>query len=66
MSVYDELQEIQQKAGEQQDKLSNVSDRLEDARQILISLNVGDEIGEVMEEIKEVIEIIEDAQADIY
>ena len=26
----------------------------------------GDEIGEVMEEIKEVIEIIEDAQADIY
>jgi hypothetical protein len=66
MSVYDELQEIQQKAGEQQDKLSNVSDRLEDARQILISLNVGDEIGEVMEEIKEVIKVIEDAQADIY
>ena len=29
-------------------------------------MNVGDEIGEVMEEIKEVIEIIEDAQADIY
>ena len=47
-------------------KSSNVSGRLEDARQILISLNVGDEIGEVMEEIKEVIEIIEDAQADIY
>lgn len=66
MSVYDELQEIQQKAGEQLDKLSNVSDRLEDARQILISLNVGDEIGEVIEEIKEVIEIIEDAQSDIY
>ena len=66
MSAYDELQEIQKTAGEQQDKLSNVSDRLEDARQILISLNVGDEIGEVMEEIKEVIEIIEDAQADIY
>lgn len=53
-------------AGEQLDKLSNLSDRLEDARQILISLNVGDEIGEVMEEIKEVIEIIEDAQADIH
>ena len=52
--------------GEQLDKLSNVSDRLEDARQILISLDVVDEIGEVMEEIKEVIEIIEDAQADIY
>ena len=66
MSVYDELHEIQKTAGEQQDKLSNVSDRLEDARQILISLNVGDEIGEVMEEIKEVIEIIEEAQADIY
>ena len=66
MSVYDELREIQQNAGEQLDKLSNVSDRLEDARQILISLNIGDEIGEVMEEIKEVIEIIEDAQADIY
>ena len=66
MSVYDELQEIEKNASEQQDKLSNVSDRLEDARQILISLNVGDEIGEVMEEIKEVIGIIEDAQADIY
>ena len=66
MSVYAELREIQEAAGEQQDKLSNVSDRLEDARQILISLNVGDEIGEVMEEIKEVIEIIEDAQSDIY
>ena len=66
MSAYAELREIQEAAGEQQDKLSNVSDRLEDARQILISLNVGDEIGEVMEEIKEVIEIIEDAQADIY
>ena len=66
MSVYDELHEIQKTAGEQQDKLSNVSDRLEDARQILISLNIGDEIGEVIEEIKEVIEIIEDAQADIY
>ena len=66
MSAYDELQEIQKIAGEQLDKLSNVSDRLEDARQILISLNVGDEIGEVMEEIKEVIEIIEDAQSDIH
>ena len=66
MSAYDELQEIQKTAGEQLDNLSYVSDRLEDARQILISLNVGDEIGEVMEEIKEVIEIIEDAQADIY
>ena len=66
MSVYDELREIQEASGEQQDKLSNVSDRLEDARQILISLNVGDEIGEVMEEIKEVIKIIEDAQSDIY
>lgn len=66
MSVYDELREIQEAAGEQQDKLSSASDRLEDARQILISLNVGDEIGEVMEEIKEVIGIIEDAQADIY
>ena len=39
MSAYDELREIQEAAGEQQDKLSNVSDRLEDARQILISLN---------------------------
>ena len=66
MRAYDELQEIQKTAGEQLDKLSNVSDRLEDARQILISLNIGDEIGEVIEEIKEVIEIIEDAQADIY
>ena len=66
MSVYDEFREIQKIAGEQLDKLSNVSDRLEDARQILISLDVVDEIGEVMEEIKEVIEIIEDAQADIY
>ena len=66
MSAYEELQEIQKTAGEQLDKLSNVSDRLEDARQILISLNIGDEIGEVIEEIKEVIEIIEDAQADIY
>ena len=66
MSVHDELREIQEAAGEQQDKLSNVSDKLEDARQILISLNIGDEIGEVIEEIKEVIEIIEDAQADIY
>ena len=66
MSVYDELREIQEAAGEQQDKLSSANERLEDARQILISLNVGDEIGEVMEEIKEVIGIIEDAQADIY
>ena len=66
MSAYDEFREIQKTVGEQLDKLSNVSERLEDARQILISLNVGDEIGEVMEEIKEVIEIIEDAQADIY
>ena len=66
MSAYDEFREIQKIAGEQLDKLSNVSDRLEDARQILISLNVGDEIGEVMEEIKEVIEIIEDAQSDIH
>ena len=66
MSVYDELQEIEKNASEQQDKLSSASDRLEDARQILIALNVGDEIGEVMEEIKEVIGIIEDAQADIY
>ena len=66
MSEYDEFREIQKTAGEQLDKLSNVSDRLEDARQILISLNVGDEIGEVMEEIKEVIKIIEDAQSDIY
>ena len=66
MSAYDELQEIQKTAGEQLGKLSNVSDRLEDARQILISLNIGDEIGEVMEEIKEVIKIVEDAQADIY
>ena len=66
MSAYDELRGIQEVAGEQLDKLFNVSDRLEDARQILISLNVGDEIGEVMEEIKEVIKIIEDAQADIY
>ena len=66
MSAYEEFREIQKTVGEQLDKLSNVSDRLEDARQILISLNVGDEIGEVMEEIKEVIEIIEDAQADIY
>ena len=66
MSVYDELQEIQQKAGEQQDKLSDTHDRLKDAIQILQRLNIGDEIGEVMEEIKEVIEIIEDAQADIY
>ena len=66
MSACDELREIQKTVGEQLDKLSNVSDGLADARQILISLNVGDEIGEVMEEIKEVIEIIEDAQADIY
>ena len=66
MSAYEEFREIQKTVGEQLDKLSSVSDRLEDARQILISLNVGDEIGEVMEEIKEVIEIIEDAQADIY
>ena len=66
MSAYEELQEIQKTAAEQLDKLSNVSDRLEDARQILISLNIGDEIGEVIEEIKEVIEIIEDAQSDIY
>lgn len=66
MSVYNELQEIEQNASEQQDKLSIVSEKLEDARQILISLNVGDEIGEVMGEIKEVIGIIEDAQADIY
>ena len=66
MSACDEFREIQKTAGEQLDKLSSVSDRLEDARQILISLNVGDEIGEVIEEIKEVIEIIEDAQADIY
>ena len=66
MSAYDEFREIQKTAGEQLYKLSNVSDRLEDARQILISLNVGDEIGEVMDEIEEVIEIIEDAQADIY
>ena len=66
MSTRDEFREIQKTAGEQQDKLSDVSDRLEDARQILISLNIGDEIGEVMEEIKEVIGIIEDAQADIY
>lgn len=66
MSVYDELQEIQQKAGEQQDKLSDTRDRLKDAIQILKRLNIGDEIGEVMEEIKEVIGIIEDAQADIY
>ena len=66
MSEYDEFRESQKTAGEQLDKLSNVSDRLEDARQILISLNVGDEIGEVMEEIKEVIKIIEDAQSDIY
>ena len=66
MSVHDELREIQEAAGQQQDKLSNVSDKLEDARQILISLNIGDEIGEVIEEIKEVIEIIEDAQANIY
>ena len=65
MSACDEFREIQKTVGEQLDKLSNVSDRLEDARQILISLNVGDEIGEVMEEIKEVIKIIEDAQADI-
>lgn len=66
MSAYDEFREIQKTAGEQLDNLSSASDRLEDARQILISLNVGDEIGEVMEEIKEVIGIIEDAQADIY
>ena len=66
MSVYDELLEIEQKAGEQQDKLSDTRDRLNDAIQILKRLNVGDEIGEVMDEIKEVIEIIEDAQADIY
>ena len=66
MSAYEEFREIQKTVGEQLDKLSSVSDRLEDARQILISLNIGDEIGEVIEEIKEVIEIIEDAQADIY
>ena len=66
MSVYDELQEIQQKAGEQQDKLSDTHDRLKGAIQILERLNIGDEIGEVIEEIKEAIEIIEDAQADIY
>ena len=66
MSACDEFREIQKTVGEQLDKLSNVSDGLEDARQILISLNVGDEIGEVMEEIKEVIEIIEDAQSDIH
>ena len=66
MSAYDELEEIQKTAGEQQGKLSNVSDRLEDARQILISLNIGDEIGEVMEEIKEVIEIIESVSAELY
>ena len=65
MSACDEFREIQKTVGEQLDKLSNVSDRLEDARQILISLNIGDEIGEVIEEIKEVIKIIEDAQADI-
>ena len=66
MSAYDEFREIQKTAGEQLDKLSNVSDRLEDARQILISLNVGDEIGEVMEEIEEVIEIIESVSAELY
>ena len=66
MSACDELREIQKTVGEQLDKLSNVSDGLADARQILISLNIGDEIGEVIEEIKEVIKIIEDAQADIY
>ena len=66
MSACDEFREIQKTAGEQLDKLSNVSDRLEDARQILISLNVGDEIGEVMDEIEEVIEIIESVSAELY
>lgn len=66
MSVYDELREIETAAGEQLDKLSDTRDRLNDAIRILKRLNVGDEIGEVIEEIKEAIEIIEDAQADIY
>ena len=66
MSAYDEFREIQKTAGEQQDKLSDTHDRLKDAIQILQRLNIGDEIGEVIEEIKEVIEIIEDTQSDIY
>ena len=66
MSVYDELREIQQKAGEQQDKLSDTRDRLNSAVQILKRLNKGDEIGEVMDEIEEVIEIIEAVNSELY
>ena len=59
MSICDDLLEIR-------DKASKLDDKLRNASRILRKVNKGDEIGEVMDEIEEVIEIIEGAQAEIY
>ena len=59
MSICDDLLEIR-------DKASKLDDKLRNAIRILRKVNKGDEIGEVMDEIEEVIEIIEGAQAEIY
>ncbi len=66
MSVYDELSRIETLAGEQQSELEKVADELSGAIRTLKSLNAGDEIGEVMDEIKVVIDTLEEAKDKIY
>ena len=56
MSICDDLLEIR-------DKASKLDDKLRNASRILRKLNKGDEIGEVMDEIEEVIESV---SAELY
>ena len=59
MNICDDLLEIR-------DKVSGLDDKLRKASRILRKLNKGDEIGEVMDEIEQVIEIIESVSAELY
>ena len=68
MSIYCELDEMENVVKENKEKASKLNDKLYDAILILrcLNLNKGDEIGEVMDEIEEVIEIIESVSAELY
>lgn len=66
MSIYCELDEMENVVKENKEKASKLNDKLYDAILILRCLNKGDEIGEVMDEIEEVIEIIESVSAELY
>ena len=65
MSIYCELDEMENVVKENKEKASKLNDKLYDAILILRCLNKGDEIGEVMDEIEEVIEIIESVSAEL-